>query len=219
MIQVLLVDDHELVRSGIEAILNRAPDIRVTALAETGEQALALLEQQSFDVILMDINMPGMGGLEACRRILQQKAAPKLIVLTVHDRGVIPRQLLNLGVQGFISKNSSPEEMMHAIKKVVQGQRYLASEVATHLLDTTAAKTTAKTTPETPFASLSPREQEIVQLILQGKSIKEMSDLLLISPKTVNTYRYRLYEKLGVKNDVELTRLALQCNHLDPSWY
>lgn len=213
MIRVLLVDDHELVRSGIEAILNRAPDIRVTALAETGEQALALLEQQSFDVILMDINMPGMGGLAACRRILQKQHAPKLIVLTVHDRGVIPRQLLNLGVQGFISKNSSPEAMMHAIRRVVQGQRYLASEVATHLFDV------PQSSSPTPFAALSQREQEIVQLILEGKSIKEMADLLLISPKTVNTYRYRLYEKLGVKNDVELTRLALQFNHLDPSWY
>jgi len=215
MIKVLLVDDHELVRSGIEALINRAPDIRVTALAESGEQALVLVESQSFDVVLMDVNMPGMGGLEACRRILQKQTALKLIVLSVHNRGAIPRQLLKLGVHGFISKNSSAHEMIHAIKKVVQGQRYLASEVATNLLDTPQPATENPS----PFAALSQREEEIVQLILQGRSIKEMSDLLLISPKTVNTYRYRIYEKLGVKNDVELTRLAIQSNHVDQVWF
>jgi two-component system, NarL family, invasion response regulator UvrY len=210
MIKVLLVDDHELVRSGIEALLSAEDDITVVAVCDCGEKALSIVDQDPPDVILMDINMPGMGGVEACRRILQIRPKVKIIALSVHNDGPIPRQLLKLGVEGFVSKASPANEMVTAIKTVVSGKSYLCHDVASNLVFDSLAEGEAS-----PFQQLSQRETEVVRLILSGKSIQEMSALLNIRDKTINTYRYRLYEKLGIKNDVELTRLALKFNYFD----
>lgn len=210
MINVLLVDDHELVRTGIEALLNTAEDIAVVGVAKSGEEAIEAMNRLSTDVVLMDVNMPGIGGLEACRRILQQNPTVKIIAVSVHNDGPIPQQLLKLGVLGFISKGSPVEEMIKAIRKVIAGERFLCSEVATNL-----AFQSLPGANESPFIKLSPRENEVVSLILQGRAIKEMADLLGLSDKTVNTYRYRLYDKLQIKNDVELTRLAIKFGHID----
>lgn len=210
MIKVLLVDDHELVRTGVEVLLNAVDDISVTAVSNCGEKALDLVEKNSPDIILMDINMPGMGGVEACRRILQRYPETKIIALSVYNDGPIPQQLLKLGALGFISKGSPVDEMVNAIRVVMSGKRYLCSEVANNLAFQGLGEEDVS-----PFSRLSQRESEVVNLILQGKSIQEMSDILVISDKTVNTYRYRLYDKLKVKNDVELTRLAVKFNHID----
>ncbi|MGZ4957671.1 MAG: response regulator [Methylomonas sp.] len=211
MIKVLLVDDHELVRSGIEALLNAVEDIQVIAVCDCGEQALQIISKNQPDVILMDINMPGMGGIEACRRILQTLPNIKIIALSVHDNGPIPQQLLKLGVGGFVSKGSPVNEMVRAIRAVMSGKRYLCQDVASNM----AFQSIPGTENQQPFAKLSQREAEVVRLILQGKSIQEMSEALQLRDKTVNTYRYRLYSKLKVKNDVELTRLAMKFNYLD----
>lgn len=212
MISVLLVDDHELVRTGIEALLNAAEDIKVVGVAKSGEEAVDAVDSLPVDVVLMDVNMPGIGGVEACRRILQQYPEVKIVVVSVHNDGPIPHQLLKLGVLGFISKGSPVEEMMHAIRKVMAGKRYLCSEVANNL-----AFQGLPGSNESPFSILSQREAEVVTLILQGKTIKEMAAMLALSDKTVNTYRYRLYDKLQIKNDVELTRLAVKFDHIDTS--
>lgn len=212
MIKVLLVDDHEIVRTGIESLLNSVDGISVIGVSNCGEKALELLCNMNPDIILMDINMPGIGGIEACRRILQRYQDIKVIALSVHNDGPIPQQLLKLGASGFISKSSPVEEMVTAIHIVMSGKRYLSTEVANNL-----AFQNLQGTDISPFAKLSQRESEVVNLILQGKSIQEMSDLLLLSDKTVNTYRYRLYDKLKVKNDVELTCLAVKFNHIDTS--
>jgi len=211
MIRILLVDDHELVRTGIAALLNAADDLTVVAIAQSGEEAIEQVNLLSADVVLMDINMPGIGGVEACRRILRRDSKVKIIAISVHNDGPIPQQLLKIGVMGFISKGSSVEEMVLAIRKVMTGKRYLCTEVANNL-----ALQGLPGNVESPFEKLSQREAEVVNLILQGKSIQEMADMLVISPKTVNTYRYRLYEKLHVKNDVELTRLAVKFGHMIP---
>ncbi len=210
MIKVLLVDDHELVRSGIEALLNAVEDITVIAVCDCGEQALQIINTDPPDVILMDINMPGMGGFEACRRVMQSLPNIKIIGLSVHNNGPIPQQLLKLGVGGFVSKGSPVNEMVKAIRAVMSGKRYLCQDVASNL-----AFQSMPGAENQPFAKLSQREAEVVRLILQGKSIQEMSEALQLCDKTVNTYRYRLYGKLKVKNDVELTRLALKFNYLD----
>jgi two-component system invasion response regulator UvrY len=210
MISVLLVDDHELVRTGIEALLNDAEDITVIGVAESGEAAVDAVVTLSPDVVLMDVNMPGIGGVEACRRILQQDADVKIIALSVRNDGPIPYQLLKLGVLGFVSKGSPVDEMVQAIRQVMEGKRYLCSEVANNL-----AFQGLPGGGESPFSILSQREAEVVTLILQGKTIKEMSEMLLLSDKTVNTYRYRLYGKLHVKNDVELIRLAIKYGYID----
>jgi two-component system, NarL family, invasion response regulator UvrY len=210
MIKVLLVDDHELVRTGIEALLNASEYIRVVGVAKSGEEAVKAIFASSADIVLMDVNMPGIGGVEACRRILTHDPDAKIIALSVHNDGPIPHQLLKLGVLGFISKGSPVDEMIHAIRKVMDGNRYLCIEVANN-----PAFKGLQGGDKSPFAKLSQREAEVVTLILQGKTIPEMAEMLELRDKTVNTYRYRLYSKLNIKNDVELTRLAVKFGHID----
>ena len=210
MISVLLVDHHELVRTGIEALLNAAEDITVAGVAKSGEEAVETIATLSVDVVLMDIDMPGIGSMDACRRILQDNADVKLIVVSANNDSPIPPQLFKLGVLGFISKESPAEEMLNAIRKVMTGDRYLSADIAYNL-----ESRGLPSYHESPFSKLSRRESEVVTLILQGKSIKEMSNMLILSDKTINTYRYRLYDKLNIKNDVELTRLAFKFGYLD----
>ncbi|MGZ8200114.1 MAG: response regulator [Methylosarcina sp.] len=210
MISVLLVDDHELVRTGIEALLNSAEDIRVVGVAQSGEEATQAVLKLGPDVVMMDVNMPGIGGVEASRRILQYNPNIKIIALSVKNDGPIPQQLLKMGVLGFISKSSPVDEMIQGIHRVMEGKRFLCSDVAENI-----AFQSLPGNQESPFAKLSHREAEVVTLILQGKTIQEMAKILVLSDKTVNTYRYRLYEKLHVKNDVELTRLAVKYGHID----
>jgi len=211
MIKVLLVDDHKLVRTGIKSLLESMANISVVAICACGEDALERLQQSSPDVVLMDINMPGIGGIETCRRIIRDHPKVKVIALSVHNDGMIPQQLLRLGASGFISKNCSEEEMIDAIYAALDGNQYLCTDVAENM-----AKSLDKKEPS-PFNKLSQRELEVSNLILQGKSIQEMSTILMLSDKTVNTYRYRLYEKLSVKNDVELIYLAMKFKHLNRS--
>ena len=210
MINTVLVEDQELVRTGIEALLSTAENINVIGLASTGEEAIVTVKELSPDVVLMDINMPGIGGVEACRRIIQRHPDVKIIALTVHKDGPVPQQLLKLGVPGFISKSSTAEEMVNAIQQVVSGKRYFCTDVANNL-----AFSSVLDGGSSPFDKLSQRETEVVSLILQGKTIQEMSDMLAISDKTINTYRYRIYEKLQIKNDVALTCLAVKFDFID----
>lgn len=210
MINVLLVDDHELVRTGIESLLNDIEGIEVVGVAKSGEEAVDAVVALSPSVVMMDINMPGIGGVEACRRILQQDSDVKIIAVSVHNDGPIPHQLLKLGVLSFVSKGSPVDEMVLAIRNVMEGKRYLCSEVANNL-----AFQGLPGSNESPFSVLSHRESEVVTLILQGKTIKEMSGIMVLSDKTINTYRYRLYSKLRIKNDVELIRLAIKFGHID----
>ena len=210
MIRVLLVDDHELVRSGIEALLNAVEDIAVVAVCDCGEKALEVISKDPPDVVLMDVNMPGMGGFEACRRILHSSPNTKIIGLSVHNGGPIPQQLLKLGVEGFVSKGSPVNEMVSAIRTVMAGKRYLCQDVASNL-----AFQSLSGDEVSPFFQLSQREAEVAQLILRGHGIQDIAQALELSDKTVNTYRYRLYAKLKIKNDVELTRLAVKFNYFE----
>lgn len=211
MIKILLVDDHELVRSGIEALLNAVEDIEVIAVCDCGERALEVIGHQRPDVVLMDVNMPGMGGIEACRRIIDNFPEIKIIGLSVHNGGPVPQQLMKQGVVGFVSKGSPVNEMVAAIRAVMSGKRYLCQDVANNL-----ALQSIQSDGNSPFQQLSGRESEVAQLILCGKGIQEIALALELSDKTVNTYRYRLYGKLNVKNDVELTRLATKFGYFEP---
>jgi len=213
MINVLIVDNDELACTGIEGLLNAAEDINVVGIAKSGEEAVDTLAALQVDIVLIEVNMPEIGGTGACRRILQYNPEVKIITLSVNNVGPIPPQLLNLGVLGFISKESPVNELINAIRKVMAGDRYLSSDVANNL-----ATLGLPSYHESPFSKLSRRESEVVNLILQGKSIKEMSQMLILSDKTVNTYRYRLYDKLNIKNDVQLTRLAIKFGHLDTTF-
>jgi len=204
MINVLLVDDHELVRTGIESILSKSTAIHVMAVANSGEEALELVLKQKPDVVLMDVNMPGIGGIEATKRLYQKYPSIKVIALSVHEDGPIPNQFMRLGAHGYLCKNSSAEEMIAAILRVHLGKRYLANTVANNLYFSQLDN------DENPFEALSQREMQVVMMTLQGMSVNEMGSQLILSPKTISTYRHRVHEKLGVKNEVELAQLAMQ---------
>ncbi len=203
MITVLLVDDHELIRTGVRGILDKAPDIEVAAEASNGEEAVELVRQIPLDVVLMDVNMPGMGGIEATRRVLRVNPDIKVIALTVLDDDPFPTRLHEVGAMGFLTKGCPADEMLRAIRAVYNGHHYIASEVARkHTL------TEWHGHGDNPFKQLSSRETQVLLQILEGQKNQEISDILSLSPKTVSTYRQRIYEKLDIKNDVELTRLA-----------
>ena len=203
MITVLLVDDHELIRTGVRGILDNAPDIEVTAEASTGEEAIEIVQQTSLDVVLMDVNMPGMGGIEATRRVLRVNSELKVIALTILDDDPFPTRLHEVGAVGFLTKGCPADEMLRAIRAVHNGHHYIASEVARkHTLTEWYGQ------GDNPFKQLSSRETQVLLQILEGQKNQEISDILSLSPKTVSTYRQRIYDKLRISNDVELTRLA-----------
>lgn len=206
----MIVDDHELVRAGIRSLLSGVSGIKVIAEASSGEDAIKLAKEKHPNVILMDVKMPGIGGLEATRRILRSDADAKVIALTVYGGEPFPSKLLQAGAAGYLTKGSDAEEMIQAILSVHHGKRYLSPEVAQqlalkHVTDDAAS----------PFDSLSEREMQVMLMIVNGQKVQEISDKLCLSPKTVNSYRYRLFEKLSVNSDVELTHLAIRHGILD----
>ncbi|HFB65117.1 MAG TPA: two-component system response regulator UvrY [Aeromonadales bacterium] len=210
MIRVLIVDDHDLVRMGIQRLLNDLSNIEVIAEADNGEDAVNIMRQQSPDVILMDAEMPGIGGLEATRRMLRYNPDVKIIILSAHVEDPLPSKFLEAGVRGYLTKGASTEQMAQAIQQVNVGQIHIAPEIAQQL----ALKSLNKES-ENPFDQLSDREMQVMLMITKGIKVTEISDTLCLSPKTVNSYRYRLFDKLGVEGDVELTHMALRYHLID----
>lgn len=212
IIKVLLVDDHELVRTGIRRLLEDFEDISIIAEAENGEQAIGLVRQQKPDVILMDVNMPGIGGLEATRKLLQIHDDMKIIVVTIHVDEPFPTRLLKAGAAGYLTKGCAVGEIVEAIRTVHKGKRFIGSDVAQQL-----AMSMLPGNDKSLFESLSQRELQVMLMVTQGQKIQEIAEKLCLSPKTVSTYRYRLFDKLGVKSDVELTHLAIRHGMIDDS--
>jgi two-component system invasion response regulator UvrY len=210
MIKVLLVDDHQLVRRGIRRILDDADDVEVCGEAGSGEEALKLVKRVRPDVVLMDVNMPGIGGLEATRKLLRIDQDLKIIALTVHVDEPYPSRLLEAGALGYLTKGCDEREILSAIRLVHEGQRYIGADIARQMALSGLAGGS-----KNPFDKLSQREVQVMMMITQGHKVQEISDILCLSPKTVSTYRYRLYEKLGVGNDVELTHLAIRHHMID----
>ncbi len=214
MIKVLIVDDHELVRTGIRRLLDDIEDISVVGEASSGEEALEAIRTKSPNVVLMDVNMPGIGGLEATRKVRQVAPGVGVIALTVHTDAPFPGRLIQAGAMGYLSKGGSLDEMVHAIREVAEGRRYISPSIAQDLAFS-ALDRDDSATEESPFAELSHRELQVVLMLVQGHSVSDISGKLHISPKTVATYRYRVFDKLGVRNDAGLTRLALRFGLLD----
>ncbi|MDF0534446.1 UvrY/SirA/GacA family response regulator transcription factor [Shewanella sp. A32] len=210
MISVYLVDDHELVRTGIRRILEDEKGIRVIGEANDGESAVQWCRQNEADVILMDMNMPGIGGLEATKKILRYQPEAKIIVLTIHSEDPFPTKVMQAGASGYLTKSARPPEMLQAIRQVAIGQRYLSPEIAQQM-----ALSQFNQTDDNPFKSLSERELQIMLMITNGEKVNDISEQLSLSPKTVNSYRYRLFAKLGISGDVELTKLAIRYKMLD----
>ncbi|MEC8882184.1 MAG: UvrY/SirA/GacA family response regulator transcription factor [Pseudomonadota bacterium] len=202
---VIVVDDHEIVRSGIVSLLSGIEGIKVLAEASSGETAVKYAQEFNPDVVLMDVRMPGIGGLQATINIVRFCPNTKVIALTVCNDDLFPTKLLQAGAHGYLTKNTNKDEIKTAIQSVVQNKRYISPEIASkialrHLSDEGGV----------PFDSLSERELQVTMMITKGHKVQQISDVLFLSPKTVNSYRYRIFEKLNVSNDVELTRLAIK---------
>lgn len=209
MINVFLVDDHELVRTGIRRLLEDAKGIKVLGEADCGESAVKKCRELMPDVVLMDMNMPGIGGLEATKKILRFNPDTHVIILTMHTEDPFPAQVMKAGASGFLTKDAGAKEVLNAIHAVNSGQRYLSSDVAQQMaLNQFKAD-------ESPLSALSERELQIMLMITKGQKVTDISEQLNLSPKTVNAYRYRLFTKLGAVNDVELTHMAFRYGLLD----
>lgn len=204
MIKVLLVDDHELVRTGIKRLLEDVTDIEVIGEADSGEDAIKIASNTALDVILMDINMPGMGGLEATRKLTHINSDINIIIVTMHEDDLFAQRLLKAGATGYLTKGAGVDEIVHAIREVKQNRRYISPEIAQQL-----ALSQFPDHEGSPFDALSERELQVMMLLMDGIKVNEISEQLCLSPKTVSTYRHRLYDKLNVSNDIELARLAM----------
>jgi len=209
-INVLIVDDHDLVRLGIKKLLSTVSDIKVVGEADSGEAAVRLVKSLKPDIVLMDLKMPGIGGLEATHKLLRVAPTIKVIVVTSCDGDPFPYRLVRAGAAGYVTKNANIEELVTAIRKVYSGHAYITPEIAQKM-----ALRQVSDAAKSPFAELSERELQVMWMITHGNRVQEIASKLCLSPKTVNTYRYRLFEKLTVKNDVELTHLALRYGMLD----
>ncbi|MCW8108084.1 UvrY/SirA/GacA family response regulator transcription factor [Alteromonas ponticola] len=212
MIKILLADDHDLVRNGIRRILEDVGDFTVIGEAKNGEEAVQLCRRNAPDVVLMDVNMPGMGGLEATKKVVRMSENTRVICLSMHKENPIPAQVMQQGAYGFLTKDTEPNEMIRAIYKVAAGQKYLPPDIAQSIAISRIAPDN-----DNPFDGLSTRELNIALRLTRGQKVPEIAVELSINSKTVNTYRYRMFEKLGVSTDVELTHLALRHKLIDPN--
>jgi len=205
LIKVMIVDDHDLIRSGISRLLADQDKIKVVGEACSGEDAVAKARGLRPDVVLMDANMPGIGGLEATRRLLRFDPDVKVIAVTVHGDEPYPTRFMQAGAAGYVTKGADIQEMVIAIRQVASGKRYLTPEIAQQM-----ALKAVNPEEESPFDGLSDREMQVMLMITKGQKVQDISEQLFLSPKTVNSYRYRLFEKLKIENDVELTHMALR---------
>lgn len=201
MIDVMLVDDHDLVRAGFRMILERQPDIQVVGEASNAEEGLAKIRKQLPTIALVDVHMPGMGGLEMTERVLRSHQRTKVIVITAIQDAHFSRRLLDAGAHGYLTKTCGAEELVEAVRKVAAGQRYLGAAVAQQLALATLEG------DQSPFDSLSDREMEVAMLLAQGKGLTTIGKSLNLSAKTVSTYKQRLMKKLQVDQVVSLAYL------------
>ncbi|WP_367103919.1 response regulator [uncultured Psychrobacter sp.] len=211
MIRVLVVDDHDLVRMGISRMLSDSPDIEVVGEADSGDMALKLARKLSPDVVLLDVNMPNIGGVEAAKRLVQLNMGIKILAVSSMSAQPYPSMLLKAGVNGYITKGTPLDEMIRGIKKIYQGGRYFSHDVAEQLAEVLLSDNAAS-----PFDLLSDREKQVAMMVVNCQSPQQIADQLFVSVKTINTYRYRIYEKVGVDSDVKLTHLAIRHGLIQP---
>ncbi len=211
MIRILVVDSHRLFRTGLRKMLPESNGFSIVAEAENGEQAVDLARELMPHVVLMDILMPGIGGLEATVRIRRLNLDIKVVALTACWMNPFPLQMLRAGATGYLTKSVHQDELHLAIRKVYAGRRYVCGEIAQQL-----AVEAFDTSQGTPFNRLSGREMQIMLMIINCHKVSDISENLHLSPKTINSYRYRIFEKLGVTSDVELTLLSVRYGLIRP---
>jgi two-component system invasion response regulator UvrY len=205
MIRVLVVDDHELVRIGLRHVLADYPSIQIVAEAKDGETALKLCREVRPDVVLLDIHLPGLSGFEVTNRLKKMRSDIGIIILTVQESAPFPGRLLESGASAYLTKGCPVTELVEAIRTVSRGGRHIGASVAQQMALAMMADARS-----TPFDGLSSREMEVMLLLVEGRKMQDIADLMHLSPKTVATYKYRVFEKLDARSDVDMTRMAYE---------
>lgn len=211
-ITILLVDDHKVLRDGLRALLESEADMQVIAEADTGGQAITLAHAHQPDIIVMDLGLPDMSGLDAIHAIRQENKSSRIIVLSMYSRREFVIPAIEAGCDGYVPKSATHTSLLQAIRVVLRGERFLHPTAATALME---RFTEEKSSEIEQFNSLSEREQEVLRLAAVGFTSREIGDKLIISPRTVDTYRHRAMEKLGLAQRSDLVKFALRAGILD----
>jgi len=203
-LKVMLVDDHAVVRMGFKLLLQACDDIDVVAEADSGEAACQRIDEAMPDVVVMDLAMPGMGGMEAIKRLCAKNARMRILALSAHEDSSHPMRALQAGAMGYLSKRSAPEVLIDAIRAVAKGQRYVDAQIAQRIA------VQAISGDKSPVEKLSAREFEVFTQLARGQSVAQISDTLKLSGSTVGTHLYNIKQKLGLNNQAEMTLLAVR---------
>lgn len=207
MIKILIADDHQMFIDGIKALLKNEKEIKVVGEALNGEEVLSLLKKEKADIILLDINMPKMDGIEATREIKKKFPDVKIIILTMHNKNEFISGLANEGASGYVLKNTGKRELLDAIESVYEGKTFFSKEVTETIIQNLYKRPSEQ---KMEYAQLTEREKDVLKLIAQEFSTKEIADKLFISPNTVETHRKNLMSKINAKNIAGLVKFALQ---------
>lgn len=208
MINILIADDHAVVREGLKQIISERPDMKVTAEASSSYEVLELIDKNSFDVVVLDIAMPGRGGLEVLREIKHRRPRLPVLILSMYPEEQYAVRVLKAGASGYMTKESAPHELINAISLVSKGKKYISPSLAERL-----ALDLGISTDKPLHDSLSDREFQVMCMIASGKTLKEIAEQLSLSIKTISTYRSRILQKMNMKSNAELTHYAIK-NHL-----
>ncbi len=208
MIKILIADDHPIVRKGLKEIIEETSDMKVIDEASTGQEVLEKVFKTEFDVVLLDISMPGKSGLDILKELKNHRSKLTVLVLSMHPEEQYAMQVFKAGASGYLTKESAPDELLTALRKVSKGGKYVSSSLAEKL-----AYALEKDVEKAPHEILSAREYEVMRKIASGKTVTDIARELFLSPKTISTYRTRILEKMGIKNNAELIRYAIK-NHL-----
>lgn len=203
-IKILIADDHALVREGLKKVLNEESDLDVKAEAASGDEVLEIIKKQKFDIILLDISMPGKSGLDILKAIKEIQPKIRILILSMHPEERFAVRALKLGASGYLTKQSAPEELVNAIRKLLNGGSYISSVLADKLAE--EVKSGSK---DNIHEKLSNREFEVFRLIATGKTVSQIAEYLSLSIPTVSTYRARILEKMDMKNNAEITYYAI----------
>lgn len=208
-INVLLADDHPIVRDGYRRLLESTPDIRVEAEVSSGEEACTGYLALRPDVLIIDLSLPGISGIEAIRRIRQHEPDARILVFSMHDSPVMVTRALEAGAAGYLTKSSAAAEMIDAVREVARGRPFLGGGLVQDFVAT-------KMNADDPLKGLTPREFQVFSRLAQGQVVNEIAEVLCISPKTVGVHQTNIMKKLNLRNASELTRLAMRCGVLEP---